>query len=462
MRNLVKPARAAAAASTLLALLCTALPVQHAAAQQVASLQKLLEQTREMRALEQAAHAEREERFKANRDKQAELLDEAQQRRDRAQARSQELSTQFDANEDRLAELQGQLDAKAGTLGELFGVVRQAASDAAAVMHNSMISAQHPQREEFATELAASRELPTIDALERLWFEMQREMTESGTVTKFPSAVVAADGTESELDVVRVGPFTAMAEGRFLTYAPDTAKFAELTKQPPGRYRRTAADVASATEGYVGAVIDPTRGSLLSVLVQQPGLSETIENGGLVGYVIIGLASIGFLLAMARLFRLLEISRAVSRQKKNIDRPFDNNPLGRVLMVYRNDPEVDKETLQLRLDEAVLKEVPRLEAGLSALKILAAIGPLLGLLGTVTGMIITFQQITLFGTGDPKLMAGGISQALVTTVMGLVMAIPLLLLHSYLSSRSGDLVHLLEEETAGIIAEKAETARAAG
>jgi biopolymer transport protein ExbB len=172
------------------------------------------------------------------------------------------------------------------------------------------------------------------------------------------------------------------------------------------------------------------------------------------------LAAIGFLLALGRLLRLSEISRSVSRQKKNIDRPFDSNPLGRVLMVYHNDPNVDKETLQLRLDEAVLKEIPKLEAGLSALKILAAIGPLMGLLGTVTGMIITFQQITLFGTGDPKLMAGGISQALVTTVMGLVMAIPLLLLHSYLSSRSGNLVQLLEEETAGIIAEQAERSKA--
>jgi biopolymer transport protein ExbB len=185
-------------------------------------------------------------------------------------------------------------------------------------------------------------------------------------------------------------------------------------------------------------------------------LRETIEYGGGVGYVIIALATVGFLLAIMRLLRLSEIGRSVSKQKKNINRPHDNNPLGRVLMVYHHDTNVDKDTLQLRLDEAVLKEVPKLEAGLSALKILAAIGPLMGLLGTVTGMIITFQQITLFGTGDPKLMAGGISQALVTTVMGLVMAIPLLLLHSYLNSRSGDLVHLLEEETAGIIAEQAE------
>jgi biopolymer transport protein ExbB len=430
-----------------------------AAAQTVASLDALLQQTRDARSKEQAENREREQRFVQSRDRQAELLEQARQRRDGARARSQALSAQFDGNELRLAELQAQLDAKAGTLGEMFGVVRLAAGDSASVMHNSMISAQYPLREDFANELAQSRALPTIDALERLWFEMQREMTETGLVVKFPAAVVAADGTEQEREVVRAGPFTAMADGQFLTYDAPTAKFAELSRQPPRRYRSIAGDLAETTNGYGRAVVDPTRGSLLAVLVQQPGLRETIEYGGMVGYVIMALATAGFLLALARLLRLSEIGRAVSRQKKNIDRPFDNNPLGRVLMVFHNDPSVDKDTLQLRLDEAVLKEVPKLEAGLSALKILAAIGPLMGLLGTVTGMIITFQQITLFGTGDPKLMAGGISQALVTTVMGLVMAIPLLLLHSYLSSRSGDLVHLLDEETAGIIAEQAERGR---
>jgi biopolymer transport protein ExbB len=460
VRKLTRSAGAAAAVAILSATLCAVAPVERAAAQQFAGLQKLLQETREVRAMEQAKHREREERFKANRDRQAELLAEAQAALDAARARGRELSEAFDANEARLAELQEQLDAKAGTLGELFGVVRQAANDTASIMQNSMISAQYPDREEFATALASSRELPTIDELERLWFEMQREMTETGVVTRFVAPVVAADGTETQSEVVRVGPFTAMAGGRFLTYTPESGRFAELTRQPAGRYRSVAADIADATDGYVGAVIDPTRGSLLSVLVQQPGLRETIEYGGLVGYVIMGLASIGFLIGVARLIRLLEIGRSVRLQKRDIDRPRDNNPLGRVLMVYHSDPNVDRETLQLRLDEAVLKEVPKLEAGLSALKILAAIGPLLGLLGTVTGMIITFQQITLFGTGDPKLMAGGISQALVTTVQGLVMAIPLLLLHSYLSSRSGDLVHVLEEETAGIIAEKAEARKA--
>ena len=85
---------------------------------------------------------------------------------------------------------------------------------------------------------------------------------------------------------------------------------------------------------------------------------------------------------------------------------------------------------------------------------------LLGLLGTVTGMIATFQSITLFGTGDPKLMAGGISQALITTVLGLIAAIPLLLLHNFVATRSKDLVQILEERSAGMVASRAEKGKA--
>jgi biopolymer transport protein ExbB len=301
--------------------------------------------------------------------------------------------------------------------------------------------------------------LPSIEELELFWFEMQREMTENGLVKRFQAPIILPDGKEVTKEVVRVGPFTAMSEGRYLAYLPESRKFTELSRQPGSGMMGMAGKLQTETSGYHAAVLDPTRGSLLAVLVQAPSLAESMQYGGLVGYVIMTLAVIGLGLAALRLMRLAVIGRAVAKQRLNIDSPLDTNPLGRVLRSYHDHPDVDNETLQLHLDEAILKEVPKLQAGLSPLKILAAIGPLLGLLGTVTGMIITFQQITLFGTGDPKLMASGISQALVTTVQGLVMSIPLLLLHSFLQSRSKDLIQLLEEETAGIIAMQAEKAR---
>ena len=120
------------------------------------------------------------------------------------------------------------------------------------------------------------------------------------------------------------------------------------------------------------------------------------------------------------------------------------------------NPSANAETLELKLNEAVLKETPALENSLTLLKIIAAVAPLLGLLGTVTGMILTFQAITIFGAGDPKAMAGGISSALVTTVLGLCVAIPTLLLHTVVNGRSKKIMHILEEQSAGMIAKQEE------
>ena len=143
------------------------------------------------------------------------------------------------------------------------------------------------------------------------------------------------------------------------------------------------------------------------------------------------------------------------RKQASASEPNSNNPLGRVLQVGRENLSKDIETLELKLAEAIMAERPSIEKGINVVKIISVVAPLAGLLGTVTGMIITFQQITLFGTGDPKIMAGGISQALVTTVLGLVVAIPTTLAHSFLQSSARSVVDVLEEQATGIVAEKA-------
>jgi biopolymer transport protein ExbB len=182
---------------------------------------------------------------------------------------------------------------------------------------------------------------------------------------------------------------------------------------------------------------------------------ERIDQGGPIGYTILVIGGIGFLLVIERMITLTLVGRKVRAQiKSNTVSP--NNPLGRVLMVYEENKNVDVETLELKLDEAILKELPALERFLSTLKLIAAVAPLLGLLGTVTGMIETFQSIVLFGTGDPKMMASGIAEALVTTMEGLWVAIPTVLLHSFVASRSGAVVQVLEEQAAGIVALHAE------
>ena len=298
---------------------------------------------------------------------------------------------------------------------------------------------------------------PDRDTLEALRFEILREMTAAGEVVRFEAPVVAADGEVHRTEVLRIGPFSAVDAAGFLGYLPESQRYFELSRQPGGGAAAAARTLYEADGGMQTAVIDPTRGALLTTLVKRPSLGEYVDAGGLVGRIIIGLALVGFAIALWRALALVRVSGAVRRQAQRVDQPADDNPLGRVLASYR--PDADTETLQLLLDDAVLRELPGIERGLGAIKVLAAVGPLLGLLGTVTGMILTFQQITLFGTGDPKLMADGISQALVTTVLGLVMAIPLVLLHSALRARADGVIQVLEEQSAGMVAELAEQRR---
>jgi biopolymer transport protein ExbB len=426
------------------------------------SLDELLEQTRNSRALQAKAHAAREQEFLANRDAQAKLLAEAKRARDEAEARSARLSAQFDANELRLAELDGVLTQRLGSLGELFGVVRQVAGDGSAVMYNSMLSAQYPGRDAFFAELGKAKALPSIDELERLWFEIQREMTESGRVVRFQTAIVDDDGAPKQTEVVRIGGFVAVSDGRYLTYLPSVGKLGVLSRQPPAELTEAARALQAARGGTVQAVVDPSRGVLLSMIVQRPSVIERIEHGEAVGYVIIAVGAIGALLAFYQAIFLVRTRVAVRRQLARLDRPSADNPLGRVLASIQSDPstiEEDAEVVELRISEAVLREVPRLERFQAFLRLAVAAGPLLGLIGTVIGMIITFQSITESGSSDPRLMANGIGQAMIATVLGLGIAVPLLFVNAGLASMSRQVVQILDEQSTGLLAESLERRR---
>jgi biopolymer transport protein ExbB len=429
------------------------------------SLDELLEQTRDTRALQAKAHEAREEEFLARRDRQKDLLAQAQRARDAAEERSKQLSAQFDANELKLAELEDLMIQRLGTLGELFGVVRQVAGDGTTVMYSSLTSAQFPGRDRFFANLGQSKELPSIEELERLWFEIQREMTESGKVVRFQTTIVDADGVPSEAEVVRIGAFVAMSEGRYLNYLPSVGRLGVLSRQPPGELVGFAEDLQEAQAGYVEAAVDPSRGVLLSMIVQRPNVMERIEKGEAVGYVIIAVGLIGALLALYQAIFLFQTRVAVRRQLARLDRPTPDNPLGRVLASIKADPttaDEDAEVIELRVSEAVLREVPRLERFQAFLRLAVAAGPLLGLIGTVIGMIITFQSITESGSSDPRLMANGIGQAMIATVLGLGIAIPLLFMNAGLASMSRQLVQILDEQSTGLLAELLERARERG
>ena len=427
-----------------------------------ATLEELLEQTKNARAREAQANAAREQQFKANRDQQARLLAQAEQERAAAEARSAQLSAQYDANEKAITDLETQLRDRSGNLGELFGVTRQVAGDTATVMQQSIISAQYPDREEFLRTLAAARELPSTVELERLWYELQREMTESGRVARLKTKIVQPSGESTEAEIVRVGPFVAISDGQYLSYLPSQKSLTVLTRQPPSSFTNTAEDLEEAQDGVVRTTIDPSRGVLLALYVERPGVWERIEKGEFVGYVIIVVGLLGAIAAAYQFLYLIFVRLAVRRQLRQLDQPLDDNPLGRVLLSFKGDPariEEQAEVAELRISEAVLREVPRLERFQAFLRLAVAAGPLLGLIGTVIGMIITFQSITESGSSDPKLMANGIGQAMIATVLGLGIAIPLLFMNAGLASLSRSVVQILDEQSAGLLAESIERKR---
>ncbi len=435
-----------------LAILCAALTAP-ASGQ---SLDSLLQEVRENRRQVNAGVQARLREFREQRDNQAALLRDVRQQLAAAELRGAQLSAQFEANQLELDEMEQNLRSRTGDMSEVFGVVRQYAGDVAGAFRSSLVSAQLGKRGELLSLLAESGNVPPPEQLREFHELMLEEMVQSGKVARYGADIVNAAGEPTAAEVVRVGTFNLVSGDRFLRYDLDTGITQELPRQPQRRFRNDAASLTGAADGLVRMAIDPTAGALLSLLIQTPGTAERVKQGGSVGYVILMLGAIGLLIAAVRVFYLLRVSAGIHSQLKS-DEPRDDNALGRVLSVYRDNRSADTETLELKLDEAIMKETPGLEQWQVALKVIAAVAPLLGLLGTVVGMIQTFQQITLFGTGDPKLMAGGISKALVTTMLGLIVAIPMVLLHSLVASRSRYLIEILEEQSAGIVATQAGT-----
>ncbi len=424
------------------------------------SLEELLQQVKSGRVKDAAENKARVDAFRANRAQQTRLLNAEKAEQTRQEQLSAQMEQEFEVNDSAIIDLERAFQDRLGGLKELFGVLQQASGDARGQFETSLTQVQFPDRTdfllEFAKKMGQSNRLASLEEIERLWFELQREMTETGKVVTFSTTVVNANGEESIQNVTRIGAFNVVSDGKYLEFIPETGRLVELQRQPQSRYTSRIPDLIDATSGQHPIGLDPTRGQLLGLLVQSPSLMERIAQGKTVGYVIISLGFVGLLLALWRMYVLFTTSTRVNRQIKNISQPESNNPLGRVLGVAQDGRITDIETMELKLGEAILRETPKLNSMLPVLKIISVVAPLLGLLGTVTGMIVTFQAITLYGAGDPKLMAGGISTALVTTVLGLTVAIPMVFLHTLVASRAKRLTQILQEEAAGMIAERAE------
>jgi biopolymer transport protein ExbB len=418
------------------------------------SFDALLKEIKSQSKAELDANRFRVKRFLDAKEERAALLAEAKVEVERQTLESETLNKQIDKNEQQLSELEEKLHRKMGDLGELFGVIRQISGELGATFSHSMISVHFPDRIAFLQELAERKELPDIDIMNRMWLLMLEELDESRKVTRFTTPIVQADGSTRDQEVVRIGAYGAVSEGDFLTYSPDGNVFVKALQQPAKRYRASARNFNAQDSGLVKVMIDPTRGQLLSMLTEKPGLKERIRQGGIIGYIILFIGAAGLLLCLVRYAYLSLVDRRIQQQVRNLNAPKSDNPLGRIALVYREIGDKPKEQREVIWDEAILKEIPRLEKFNPLIKLLAAVSPLLGLLGTVTGMIITFQSITLFGTSDPKLMAGGISTALITTVLGLTVAIPLLFAYTFIAAKSKSIVDVIEHQSVGMIAKE--------
>ena len=428
------------------------------------NLDKLLELVKEGKSKEQSENTKREAEFKAARDQQDQILKAEQRELARQERIADQLEEEFRKNQEKLRIAEEAYLKQLGSLNELFGHMQSITTDSRVTFESSLTAAEFGKdREKFLGDLTQkmgeSTELPTIEEIERVWYEIMREMKATGEVSRFTATVINVDGTQTECEVVRVGVYNAVCGNSYLEYVPTKGQYQFLARQPAGRYTSSAGRVSSAdsSSGYVSFSVDPSGpsgGALLANLVQNPSLLERINQGGIIGYIILAIGGITLLYAIYKYVMLYMMGREVEAQLAS-STPNSNNPLGRVLKVGASHMKETIDRLELKLAEAIMAERPSIERGISFVKIVSVVAPLAGLLGTVTGMIVTFQQITLFGTGDPKIMAGGISQALVTTVLGLVVAIPTTLAHSFLQSSARSVVDVLEEQATGIVAEKA-------
>ena len=392
-------------------------------------------------------------RFLSDKNKQQSLLNQMKVRLTNEENRSEILTKQYEDNDATLSDLEEQLTLKLGSFGELFGIVRQTAGESKGQFALSLTNIEYPERIEFLGDLAErkSLDLPTSAELERLWYEILNELNQSGKVKNYNTDILSKSGELVNRDIIRIGVFNSVSDGDYLNLVSEQNVLEYLAKQPEGSIRRSARKLQNNDIEYREVFIDPTRGSLLTKLIDRAGFFERINQGGFVGYIILIILALGITMGVLQFLFLRKESQTVDNEL-NTGNYSESSTLGKLNTIYSKYKGDNPEELEAQLEDVLARAAPALEKNLSIIKLLAAVAPLLGLLGTVIGMIETFQAITLFGTGDPKLMAGGISQALVTTMLGLIAAVPLLFIHNILDSRSRAITQIYEEQAIGYVA----------
>ena len=371
------------------------------------------------------------------------LLSKAKKQLADEEARNVRLEDLFEANEIKLSELETELNIKLGVLGELFGVARQMAGELQADSESAYNFTEHPNRTDALNEIGKIK-VHNLKNLEDLWVLHLNEIASSGEIKVISANVINSSGDIEEDQLVRYGPFNMVKNRSFVKTDVANNAFSVLQKQPDRSLRRKFRS-HYRSDGYAVAPIDPTRGFLLSLYLDKPSTFERIAQGKLIGFIIVLIGISGLIFAAYRYYTLYLYSKTIkSKDENDIFSKIENI----------SNSSKDVETFERECDEVLLTVNGNLSWGVNWIKFLAAVAPLLGLLGTVIGMIETFQAITVFGTGDPKQMAGGISQALVTTMLGLIFAAPLLAMYTLLSEKVSEILQEIEEFVAITIVKK--------
>ncbi|MFO7596766.1 MAG: DUF3450 family protein [Desulfocurvibacter africanus] len=377
------------------------------------------------------------------------------------------LRTRYDELLTREKALREELDAHAHELKTIDGAIRTSAKQARDYFHESLTTPEHPHRAGMLDEILDPEKFPGLAGIQNLLTLYLQEMESSGSVSIRQGAFTTEQGTQAQGEILRVGTFTAAyrtPEGDmgFLRPGGDGQRLVAVQGDPGWRLSGLVDDYFDRKS--TAFPVDISNGAALRRLAQeQRSTLEWLAAGGPLVWPIILVGAVALVLVVERFFSLgriransdrdmasiLEmVSRSAWKECRGFCEKRSRLPTCRIIRHTLEYVGSSREIIENAFQEALLKEAPALERFLPTLSVLAAVAPLLGLLGTVTGMINTFQVITLYGTGDPRMMSGGISEALITTQVGLAVAVPIIILHHVLDRRVDRILGDMEEKGA--------------
>ena len=374
---------------------------------------------------------------------------------------NEDLTTQ----DNRLTE---KLDKAQGTIQELSGVIRMNAKDIRSLLDDSFLTGVYHPDTQFLSTMTDNSFIPGMDRIKAMSDLLFDQIDQGGSVCLKPGTIVNRQGKTLESQVLILGAFTAAyrlaGESGFLNYTHGEKKLYALSKLPASAMQK---ELTRYMDGESDAVpMDISKGGALNQLIHDLSLMDQIPKGGPIVWPILTILGLGTFITLERILFLLrrriKLETVCSKiETQAEDRnwgacaatcdQYGKNPVIRVIRSGVDSRDLPREDMENAVQEAILKEIPPMERFLSTMGMLAAIAPLLGLLGTVTGMIDTFHVITMHGTGDPRMMSGGISEALVTTMLGLSVAIPIMLSHTLLSRSVENSVGMMEEKAMALI-----------